>query len=209
MKKVFVVLAALLAFPAMAFAFSDGNPISNVVVNPDGISFTANIYETDANGNPLDGLGDFLQLPWPVVAPSEVGFVILMDSGSPTNPSDVANMSNWSDEYAIFNSEDQSGALQGYVHGFSDPADWYPFDTSSSLLLAAMLETGIGNDFTDFETYNFVGNKDGTSYTDTYNIYSDAPVGDSDVVPEPATMALFGLGLAGLAGKVLRKRTRT
>jgi hypothetical protein len=84
------------------------------------------------------------------------------------------------------------------------------FGTKTSLSLTALGETYFvaPDPFFDMSLESgTMRNFDPFNFTDTQQITGDGSVFFANKVPEPATLALFGLGLAGIAG-VARRKTK-
>jgi len=160
-------------------------------------AFTFDVYETTDN----TAAGPACEnCPFQLLFPNSEnlrGWVILMESGDPTNPIDQANTLLWGDAVHIFGGTELPG-----IRIFSDGCT-----------------SGIEGDITCFPTYATVtsGNNMFVLETapptvvnwfneNTYNVFSDAP--ETAAVAEPGSLLLLGSGLAGLGAFARRIRQR-
>lgn len=155
--------------------------------NPAGAltPFTCNIYETDANGAPSEDTGPIL-LPG-LVSP---GVLVLLETGTDQSTS------NWSD-IVVFGNNGETSTIEM----FSDPEGG--FDPA---FLSSILEGGVDLFLTEDAsgvTAYFSGGAQGVD--NDYFFHSDA---DTNVVPEPLTLSLFGAGLVG-AGALRRRKAKS
>src|SRR5437660_9148472 len=157
---------------------------------------TFNLYETTDN-TPTGPACENCPIQLLTFAENLRGWVILMESGDPTNPIDQANTTLWGDAVRI-----HGGGEVPAIQIFSDGCD-----------------TGIEGDMTCFPTYPAVISMANMFVLETapptvftcfdgitFNVFSDAP--ETAAVAEPGSLLLLGSGMAGLGAFARRIRQR-
>jgi hypothetical protein len=119
-------------------------------------------------------------------SPVNAGFVVLLESPNAVQ----TDPTQWSDVLQFIDS-----GTGNTLRLFSDTGSFPGNVLTSPHTFITEIQTGTGNDFTDFTVY--------TADINTYNIYSGAPVNENET-PEPASAALVGSGLIALIVRARR-----
>jgi hypothetical protein len=178
-------------------SLAKAGPVSNCASNTGAPGFTCNIFETNVDGTASE-TSNILTLPSPVGA----GFLVLMES--PTG--DQNDQTQWSDVVQFI---DGGNGIATTLRFFSDTGAFPSLQTvqNGPSQFITEVQTGTGSDFTDSTLFTATTN----GVTATYNIFSGAPVNENEgggvTTPEPASIALFGLGFIALIVRA-RKRLR-
>jgi hypothetical protein len=185
LKALFLFSLTLLLLAGTAQTFAQPEP------------FTFDLYET--TDNTATGPACEACLPTGLPGVPTFGWVILMESGDPTNTIDQANTLLWGDAVHIFTVHELP-AIQIFSDGCTagiDSGDVSCFPTYAEVISAP--------------SHAFISETaPPTVYVDTlgnqYSIFSDAP--EAAAVAEPGSLLLLGSGLAGLGAFARRIRQR-
>ena len=184
----FCAMAAVLAVTSSALGQAGPGGGSN----PYALGLNLSIHET-AGGLPSE-VSDIVSLPAGLAS----GYVVLLDSGSPTNLADQLNQANWSDVLQFIPDVEETQVATGmqlFSAGAAFPSVADVLNTNHVFLL----ENQSGPTVYTASTAN-------SASPDVYTIFSSEEATSAGAAPEPA-MAIAALTVMGW-GLVVARRPR-